>query len=340
MDKNIKNNMTLLFKRYTFFLILIGVFYLPYFALATELSAPHSVTVKEKSNIALLNTMHKAVTHTNYQMIFTSSVNGKLHVAYQYSHAFYDKKAYAKLIYLEGPNKEIVLNKDKVSYYQQDFDPFSIKSSRITEAFPSILFNDFNYLNNWYDYIFMGEGRTANRQAQLIRILPKEKDRYNYVLWLDKKTCMPLRIDLYDLNNRLIEQFKVVFLMPLSSAATFINEVKKAQDYPVLVAPDKTNPHTSDWKMKWLPKGFTEKSHTHIVYEKEKSDTRLYSDGVFSFTVILSNKPERLTTYRLQSGNQVIYVTHIFDKKITIIGDLPFKTIKKISEHIQIHPPS
>lgn len=326
-------------KLFFIFFTVCGLCYFPW-ALASSDSLRLPLLKSAGVNTQFLTKMHNVITTQNYRVVFVRSVGNKLNVAFEYTHAQINNKPYAKLLYLEGPAKQIILNENTTSYYQQGNDPFAIKSNRIIEAFPSILFNDFTKLNSLYDYISIGKGRVADRSVQLIRVLPKDKDRNNYLLWLDEKTFMPLRIDLYDIHNRLIEQFKVVSLTPFTSLQTFLTDIRKVKHYPILALSDKTSPLSDQWKVNWVPNGFLQKTHSQIENELTDIDTRLYSDGVFAFTVTLSNHPLTMKSYSLQSGNQIIYVTHSLNKEITIIGDLPLETIKKIAEHIEINASS
>lgn len=336
LAKNGWVNMALFSKKLFFIILAVFFSYYSNLAFSAPIQPKLSPRFNDESNVISLNKMRDAIINKNYRVVFINSVSDRLNIAFEYTHALINNQPYAKLLYLEGPPKQIILNDNVISYYQQDYDPFSIKSHRIIEAFPNILFNDFEKLNALYDYVSMGKGRVANRPAQLIRILPKDKDRNNYILWLDEKSFMPLRIDLYDINHRLLEQFKVVSITPLTSLRPFLDEIKKVKNYPILAASYKDSPLSNHWKVNWVPNGFMEKAHSQINAIDTEIDTRLYSDGVFSFTVTISDNPLTIKSYSLQSGNQIIYVTHFVNKEVTIIGDLPLETIKKIAEHIEI----
>lgn len=305
-------------------------------------AAPLKNNVSYRSNdvntLSYLHQMHQAVVNKNYTIVFINAGAGKHNTAFAYHHVVITNQPFAKLLYLEGTSKEIVLKADSVNYYQQDHDSFSIKSERIIEAFPDIVFNNFDKLNQYYDYIALGKGRVANRHAQVIRIMPKDKDRYNYLIWVDESSFLPLRIDLFDNRHQLLKQFKIVSLLLLtqSQSIPLLDSIKSTQNYPLLAIPDKVSSLSNQWQLNWLPSGFVERSHSRLDFKKTDIDTRLYSDGVFSFAVTVSENPLIMKSYSLQSDNQIIYFTQLFGKEITIIGDLPLDTIKKIAKHITI----
>lgn len=292
--------------------------------------------VSNLDSIQRLNSMSQAVKQKNYEIIFiNSSIDSNTNLTFQYKHLNQNGKPYAQLLSLEGMLKEIILKDHQVSYKQQDRDSFTINSSRIIEVFPDIVLNDFKLLSQYYDYFLIGKARVANRSAQLIRILAKDRDRNSYVLWLDDDTSIPLRIDLYDEQNILLKQFKVIKLTELTNKQSFLNYLQNLDNYPVLVSQNKIT-YSDDFKLTYIPDGFVRQSQTHIDYGNTNISSQLYSDGVFSFSVNLSKAHKNLKTYSLQKDSQIIFTTNIGNKEVTIIGDLPLKTIKRIAQNINI----
>jgi sigma-E factor negative regulatory protein RseB len=287
-------------------------------------------------SIKRLNSMSYAVKQKNYEIIFVnSSIDSSANPSFQYIHVNQNGKIYAQLLSLEGMIREIILKDNQVSYKQQDRASFTINSSRIVEVFPDIVVNDFKLLSQYYDYYPIGKARIANRSAQLIRILAKDRDRNSYVLWLDDDTSIPLRIDLYDDKNILLKQFKVVKLTELTHKQSFLNYLQRQDNYPVLVSQDKIT-DSGDFELNYIPAGFVRQSQSHIDYRHTDISSQLYSDGVFSFSVNVSKVHKNVKTYSLQKGSQIIFTTGIDNKEVTIIGDLPLETIKRIVKNINI----
>lgn len=335
--KNLLVKGILLFSNKILLLLLIV---LSYPAQVLPTTNQYTSVLNEIDVVDHLNKMHQAIIKKNYVMVFTNFVVGSSNTSFQYRHATINNKQFAKLLYLEGSQKEIFQKEDIVSYYQQDSPPFSINSPRIIEVFPKVVFNDFEKLNKYYDFIPMGQERIANRMAQLIHIMPKDKDRNNYMIWLDEDLFIPLQIDLYSPEYALIEQFKIVSLLPLTQNQLIFETTNNTKNSPVLNVFDKTSSLSNKWRLTWLPAGFSEKSHLQIDYKKTGIDTRFYSDGVFSFTVNISEDPLMMKPYSLRSSNKIMYITHFFNKEIAIIGDLPLDTIKKIAKHIKFETSS
>lgn len=298
------------------------------------------LTIKSDNNQQLLEKMHQAVVNSNYEISFVSTKNGNLGETFKYRHINVDNQSFAQFSNLEGPAKEIILRNNIVSYFQLDNEPFSIHSARITEAFPDIIFNNFNELGQYYDFFVLGKARTSNRSSLLVRVIAKDKDRYSYIIWIDDHTFLPLRIDLFDLDNQLLEQFKVVDLSPLTQIDDFRKYIEEAAKPTLLAANRQTSTNDISWQLKWLPNGFIEHSYSTLDFKNTGIQTRLFSDGVFSFTVNLSDETKIKATNIMWQGNRVIYSSNILHKDVVIIGNLPLETIQQIAKNIIITPDS
>ncbi|MDF7667215.1 MucB/RseB C-terminal domain-containing protein [Orbaceae bacterium ESL0727] len=303
--------------------------------------------------INLLNKMNNAVQTQNYQINFITQDKNQYVTTFEYSHIgattpeslihrnsnVKNNDAAAHLLYLEGPAKEIILHHNITSYFQPDSASFSITSPRIVEAFPDVIYNDFKQLANTYDFILLGKTRTANRSVQLIRIIAKDKDRYNYVVWIDDETYLPLRIDLIDLNNELLQQMKVVEFNQNFDKKKLLNYIDN-RTYPILLAIEKKNNNLDEWQLTWLPTGFKEIAAYNISFYNSDIATKLFSDGVFSFTVNISDEQTTPTNQLIQQGGRTIFSTNLNKKNIIIIGNLPLTTIERIAQNITEKSPS
>ncbi|MCX8663855.1 MucB/RseB C-terminal domain-containing protein [Gilliamella sp. B2887] len=285
--------------------------------------------------LQLLNNMHKAVKTSTYQIHFLSQDKDQYVTTYEYSHLGSEKQdnIKAQLLYLEGPAKEIILHNGVTSYFQPDSASFSITSSRITEAFPDVIYNDFSQLVDVYDFILLGKTRTANHSVQLVKIIAKDKDRYSYIIWIDDENFLPLRIDLLDQSGEIISQQKVVDLNENFEPKT-IKEYIDSRTYPILLSIEKQNNILEVWRLAWLPKGFKEIAAYNVNFYNSDIATKLFSDGVFSFTVNVSSDQSNQSNQLIMQGDRTIFSTNINNKNIIIIGNLPKVTIERIAQNI------
>lgn len=293
-----------------------------------------AIHLANSSTIATLNRMQQTILNTDYQISLVTQEPLQFSNILKYTHVSSDNSSDASLLYLEGPLKEIILHNNIVSYFQSDSESFSLPTNRIIEVFPDFVYHDFEQLTKYYDFVLLGKGRTANRSSQLIRIIPKDKDRYNYILWLDEQTNLPLRIDLLDLDSKIIKQMKVLTLDTDFNKAKFKQYIEQLK-YPILFPVDKGTIELGAQQVTWLPEGFTPKINHNINLHQTDVETQLFSDGIFSFTIYLSKALNEKFPYSLEQGDTTIYTTSLDDVNIVIIGNLPLETIERIAKSIK-----
>lgn len=286
------------------------------------------------SAVSVLNAMQKAVLHNDYRIYFVTEEAAKESNTLQYQHVNNGDTRYAQLLYLEGPSKEVVLYNEIVSYFQPESVSFSFPAKRIIEAFPDVIYINFNKLSEYYDFVLLGKARTADRNSKLIRIIPKDKDRYNYVIWIDDESHLPLRIDLLDSDSNIIKQMKVLSIDYDLDKQKFINSIEN-RDYPILLPIEQEHKKIDSWSVNWLPIGFKENAAYDANYLDAKIDTKLFSDGVFSFTVNVSEALSESSPNVITQGINTIYTTNIDNMNVIIIGNMPRATIEKIAKSIQ-----
>lgn len=285
----------------------------------------------------LLQDMGKAQAQQNYEFTFVQTGPTGLDT-YRYRHFHQQGKSAAQLISLNGVKREIIRRDNLVSYFQTNNQAFTIHSTQILDALPSLWSADIPALAAHYNFVDMGKNRVANRIARTIRIAPKDDFRNQYVVFIDEQTKLLLRADLQDRDGNLLEQFQMVTLTELENPNEFVNYVNHIQ-YPPLFIEDNDQQKIKGWTLAWLPKGFRLISENIDIDEnKQQIESRLYSDGLFSFTVFVAEQilPDHAeNTWQLSPNT--LYSRNVGDKEITIIGQIPAAVAKRIAQEIQFN---
>ena len=299
---------------------------------------PASVSAtQELSAKQLVEQMTKANKQLNYELVFVQT--GPVSIdAWRYRHLYQNDAVYAQLTTLDGVKQEIIQRNNLISYFQGNYQPFTINSNRIVDSLPSILYGNFEQLAQYYDFVKSGRNRVADRLVQTVKILPKDNFRYQYIIFIDEENHLLLRSDMLDRDGNLLEQFRVVnFYLgdELNELPVYLNKMP----FPPLLADKKTATKTiKEWNTSWLPQGFT--LINEDIKTEESSGTviesRLFSDGLFSFTLYVSNSilpTEQENVWR--QGANTIYSENMNGKEITIIGQIPVSTAKRIVQDIK-----
>lgn len=255
----------------------------------------------------------------------------------QYSHSVQNGKSLVQLINMDGPQREVVMRGIEVSYFEPGIEPFSIRGDHIVDSLPSLVFADISRLEQYYDFIPVGRSRIANRMCEVIRVVPRDGLRYSYVVWLDSDTKLLLRSDLLDRDGDTLEQFRVVAF----NAGNAIKDKMSSFSMPVMPPLLTTPPGdklTMSWDAQWLPQGFTEASRSrHTISNINTTvESRLYSDGLFSFSLSVAPVGYQASDHLLRQGRRTIHTETRNNVEITVIGELPPATAKRIASSVVV----
>ncbi|MCK3657888.1 sigma-E factor regulatory protein RseB [Pasteurellaceae bacterium Pebbles2] len=287
----------------------------------------------------LVSAMTKAQAQLNYQVSFVQTNLADLQ-SFRYKHVSLNEKSYAQLSSLGGMKQDIIRRDDLVSYFQPNFAPFTIKAHHIVDYLPNVMSANIDKLAENYDFSALGRNRVADRLVQVIKVMPKDNFRYQYVLFIDEETHLLLRSDMLDRDGNLLESFQVINLYIGNEINQLAEDLKNVNFPPLLSEAAPKNTPTLNWQTKWLPKGFSlinEKSQPEEKDSENMIESRLYSDGLFSFTIYVADKiiPERQENL-WQQGANTIYSENIGDKEITLIGQIPSSIAKRIVQDIEL----
>ncbi|MDO5055214.1 MAG: sigma-E factor regulatory protein RseB [Pasteurella oralis] len=298
---------------------------LPFIAFAeTQLSAKQ-----------LLLKMPEAREKLSYEIAFVKTTPVNMD-SLRYRHLHLDGKSYAQLVSLDGVQQEIVQRDNLVSYFQPNFQPFTIHSTHIIDSLPAIMRADFNRLEKYYDFVNIGRNRVADRIVQTIRILPKDDFRYQYVAFIDEENYLLLQSDILDRDGNLLDQFRVVNLYVgdgLQGLAQYLDNIVFP---PLLIDKKEENTPHFNWQVSWLPQGFVKINESVGLEEDNQIESQLYSDGLFSFTLYVADPITKINLDNTwKQGAYTIYSETIHGKEVTFVGQLPISTAKRIVQDIQ-----
>ncbi|WP_312734600.1 MucB/RseB C-terminal domain-containing protein, partial [Escherichia coli] len=89
-----------------------------------------------------------------------------------------------------------------------------------------------------------------------------------------------------------------------------------------------------NWVPSWIPQGFSEvsSSRRQLPTIETPVESRLYSDGLFSFSVNINRATANSSEQMLRTGRRTVSTTVRDNAEITIVGELPPPTAKRISD--------
>lgn len=286
-----------------------------------------------------LERMGHAVEELNYRGTFVHVLGGTtemLHIV----HRNEGDRSGERILSLDGAGREFVRQGDRAQAIFPDrrivlFETRS-DSSPLVSALPS---NAAQFAPH-YDIALGGSARIADRAAQVLEITPRDEFRYGYKLWLDQETAMPLRSQLVGEQGEIVEQ--IVFTeieIPADIPADELEPTIDTAGFTTLRAPESGALGTDiPWRALDLPVGFTLSVATQS--SMAGSDTPVghlvYSDGLATVSVFIeasvseADMPDGFST----AGSTNAYSQTLGDRKVTAIGEVPPRTVRRIASSL------
>ena len=289
----------------------------------------------DTSSGALLQQMNVASQSLNYELSFISMSKQGVE-SLRYRHARVNNQLLAQLLQLDGPRREVVQRGNEISYFEPGLEPFTLNGDYIVDSLPSLVYTDFKRLSPYYDFISVGRTRIADRLCEVIRVVARDGTRYSYIVWMDAETRLPMRVDLLDRDGETLEQFRVIAYNVNTQVASNMQMLANANLPPLLSVPtgDKV---AFNWGPSWVPQGFVEisSSRRQLPTVDVPVESRLYSDGLFSFSVNINRANRNSTDQMLRTGRRTVSTTVRDNNEITVVGELPPQTAKRIADSIK-----
>ncbi|MGL6017555.1 MAG: sigma-E factor regulatory protein RseB [Gibbsiella quercinecans] len=283
---------------------------------------------------AMLQQMNSASRTLNYELAYIS-INKLGIESLRYRYALVDQQPLAQLLHMDGPHREVLQRGKGISYFEPGLEPFTLPGDHIVDALPGIVYSDFNRLAKYYDFLSVGRTRIADRPCEVVRVVARDGSRYSYLVWIDEDTKLPLRVDLLDRDGETLEQYRVISFVVGSDVQNVMRGLLKANLPPVLSPPAAATAKLG-WAVGWLPAGVDEVATTRHTLPNVAApvESRLYSDGLFSFSVNVSPAASGSAPQYYRQGRRTIQIEVRNGHEITIIGELPTPTAKRIADSI------
>lgn len=299
-----------------------------------------TATKKETKYTALqyLQRMQKAYKELNYELIYLNNLNNKIEPK-QLIHGVVDGHEIAYFRYLNGAMRESLQYLQKISYFEQGTQSYTLHSKHNRSVFASIA--NFDYLKgkDSYEYIILGKGRIAGKQAIAIRMVSKDEYRYSYVVWLDVSSNLPLRLDTLNNANIILDQVMVVSLLISENINPWLENLSQQKLPQLLELPENAQELSSKWNVNWLPTGFDivkSDQHKLIMHENEPVSYIMLSDGIVSVSIYISIKQIHLQDKEqmIKRGSTILYTYQHDDYEVNIVGEIPVVTAKRLVDSI------
>ncbi len=290
------------------------------------------------SSQQILMEMRQAMNTLNYKGTVIFSKDGSVEPM-KYFHSSQNGLEQEYLLSLNSPLREIIRNNNEVIFLFKETQQVVVKSRNFEQSFLIDMPSDLHDLDSVYRFDKIDEETVAMKPSYVIAIQPKDEFRYVRKLWIEQQHFLPLMLVVYDLSGKVLE--KVVFtdmevkdFVPFKDVASLPIKPEQQLNLPLSEASFVVNK---------LPQGFREIFFALTPLHdnsKQPVEHLLLSDGFTSVSVYVENKNAG-TGDVVPDGLQSIGATNSFTRtinnlQITVMGEVPEKTVKLIAEGIEL----
>jgi len=248
-----------------------------------------------------------------------------------------------RLVSLTGIPREVIRNRDSITCIFPDNQAVMVNKSRpqnllTTELLPAPI----EKIAGFYTFSMAGKDRIAGRETHIVNIVPRDKYRYGYQLWIDGDTYLLLKSELKDSRGKILEQILFTQIDVMSDIPdhllepaisekgyTWYNQMNES-------APRQVNNH--DWKVNWMPEGFkmSDQEKQLDMTGKMPVVQMVYTDGLAVVSVFVEKLQKDPEVMRGASRMGAVNVFALLNNghQVTAVGEVPQKTVQLMATSV------
>jgi sigma-E factor negative regulatory protein RseB len=317
--------------------------------LATLLLAAALPAVADSASDAAvwLERMSAAMSQMTYQGTFVY-VQGDEVETMRITHVSDEEGVRERLVSLSGLRREILRDSNGVRWVQGEDLQVMEDSGFSRSFFPEIPLGQSDQASASYRLELGPSARIAGHTGRKLKVIPKDKYRYGYTLWLEEPSALLLKWELRDSNNRRLA--KLMFTDLRLGSEVDVKELKstsKLKEYKILESSLPSGKGLSHSKPRWkpskLPAGFKLTAHRYLGRQDQQVFEHLvYSDGLAAVSVYVESADGNAQDQ--ETGTSRLGTTHAYScvtegVRITVVGDVPAITVQSIGNAVALASP-
>jgi sigma-E factor negative regulatory protein RseB len=245
---------------------------------------------------------------------------------------------------LTGPPRSTFRRDDHVVTFLQDSKTALIEKRASLGTFPSVLQGPESSIGEHYASRLIGEDRVAGFDADVVLLRARDRQRYGYRIWSEKRTGLVVKLQTLDLDGKVLEQaaFSELQLDAPVRMSKLSQMMAKTSGYRQEVlesAP--TDPGAEGWSLSIPVAGF--KSMRCIKRPMQSGTVKtatvqwVFSDGLASVSLFLEPYD---TQIHVKEGLLAVGATQSLTQRVdewwlTAVGEVPPVTLKAFAQALE-----
>lgn len=213
-------------------------------------------------------------------------------------------------------------------------------------SFPNLLQGAAGRLTHFYAIVPDGEDWVAGHAVDQMDLQPLDAWRYSYKIWTEKKSGLPVKVQILDAQGRVLEQsmFAELTFDPALDAAAMLRQRNDLKDYKVKTSSlQRTTPAQEGWHMAQPVPGFEPVSCYRRLLDQSEGQAAMqwiFSDGLASVSLFLQpfDSERHQREVQLSQGATHVLTRRMQDWWLTAVGEVPMQTLQAFAEGLQRSP--
>lgn len=320
-------------------------------ALGAVLVACGPLVASADEGLEWIERMNQALVSRNYSGTFLHERGGQSE-SLQVHHRVRGGQISERLASLDGSGREFIRRGEEVIYVLPD------QQRLISERRPrnASLLPRFPQLDERSAGLYVvspvTRTRLTARDVRLVSITPRDPFRYGYRAWIDSRTHLPLKTELFDNEGNVLERVTFTSLSLLRDLPdeAFNPAVDTSAFQQVRLEPPRpriqrvTGPQV--WNVQSLPRGFrlTQRGEQSVPGSESRVPHLVFSDGLASVSVFIGVDqppfgPGEAGRER-RMGASTAYSAFVNGQHVVVVGEVPVRTARLIASQIRAARPA
>lgn len=299
-----------------------------------------AVATEEKAR-QLLDAMTKAARELNYDGIFIYQRGPQQLDAMRIIHKSEQGRQHERLISLTGHAREVIRDDEEVMCIFPDDQAVMIERVRPRKLLLSEMPQPVTKLAEHYTFSVSGKDRVAGRSAWIVNIMPRDQFRYGYQLWIDEDHKLLLKSEVRNDDGDALERIMFTKL-------DVVDNIPDEQLQPAITGNGFTryeNPRevresvdNDEWKIGWLPKGFTMSNHSHHLQPGSSLPVQhmVFSDGLAMVSIFVEkvDAEKGVIIGPSNVGAVSAFARHVAGFQVVAVGEVPPATVRMMVDSV------
>lgn len=185
--------------------------------------------------------------------------------------------------------------------------------------------------------------RLMQRDTRRVSLKPRDPYRYGYRVWIDARSHLPIKTELIDADERVVEQlvFASLALMKDLPDSVFSPPNIEGLRWVRADAPAVAPRAALAWVVRSLPRGFrlTQQVEQRLPGAEASVSHLVFSDGLASVSVFIGARMPPRAAKELARGRQIgastTFATEVDGHQVVVVGEVPPETARYIASQIR-----